>query len=137
MSVDVDPFVAVHRRPAWRRWAVAAALLIAAVAIVFVIQQARRWESRPISEVWLTSDTHVSVLGHCHRSARVQVDATASAVVLDLQTRGDSYGDCLDGVVVQLDEELGDRELIDASTGAPVSVVCAADGISCSPASSP
>lgn len=137
MSIDVDPFVAVHRRSSWRRWAVAAALLVAAVVIVVVIQQARRWESRPISEVWITSDTEVSVFGHCHRSARVQVDATGSAVVLDLQTRGDSYGDCLDGVAVQLDEELGGREMIDASTGAPVPFICAAEGSSCSPASNP
>ena len=135
MDVGVDPFLPVHRRQAWRRLAVAGALLIAALVVVLVIQQMRRWESTSVTEVWINSDRELVALGHCHRSARVQVDATAAAVILDLQTRGESYGDCLDGVVVQLDEELGDRTLIDAWTNAPVRVICAADGSSCGPPS--
>lgn len=133
MDVGVDPFLPVHRRQGWRWFAVAVALLIAALVIVLVIQHLRRWESTSVAEVRINSDTELVALGHCHRSARVQVDATESAVILDLQTRGERYGDCLDGVVVQLDEELGERTLIDARTSAPVPVICAADGSSCGP----
>lgn len=131
MDVGVDPFLPVHRRRAWRRLALVVALLTAASVTALAVQQVRQWESRSITEVWVTSESELAVYGHCSRSARVQVDATASAVVLDLQTRDESYGDCLDRVVVQLDEELGDRALIDAWTDAPVPAICAADGSSC------
>jgi hypothetical protein len=133
MDVGVDPFLPVHRRRDRRRFALLVALLTAALVTALVVQQVRQWDSTSITEVWVTSESELAVYGHCSRSARVQVDATASAVVLDLQTRGESCGDCLDRVVVQLDEELGDRALIDARTDAPVPALCAADGSSCRP----
>lgn len=136
MDVGVDPFLPVHRRHAWRRSAAAVALVIAALAIVFLIQQVRRSESRSIAEVWILSDSELAGYGHCHRSARVRVDATASAVLLDLRTRGGSCGDCLDRVVVEFDDELGDRELIEALSEAPVPVICDASGSSCVPPTS-
>ena len=107
-----------------------------AVVVVAVAYRAGAWESRSITEVWITSEREVIVLGHCNRSARVQVEETDSWVMLELQTRGANRGDCLDGVVVRLDRYLGERALIDASTDAPVPIICAEDGGACDSASS-
>jgi hypothetical protein len=54
----------------------------------------------------------------CNASPRAHVDEHDDRVVVTVTADDrDDMDDCADGVVVELDEPLGDRELVDGSTG--------------------
>lgn len=83
------------------------------------------WVSQPIGSVNV-DETIIAVNGHCHDAARVVVDESASEVALTLEVKGDSRGDCLGCEVVVLSDPVGDREVVDGTSGEviPVNEVC-------------
>lgn len=63
-------------------------------------------------------------VGSCGARHRIEVEESETRVEVSVLAGKDSAGDdCSDGVEVMLDAPLGDRVLIDASTGEEVEVV--------------
>ena len=58
----------------------------------------------------------------CNAPVAVEAAETASMVVVKVTARDDTSQDCRDGIEVVLVRPLGDRALIDGSTGRPVRV---------------
>jgi hypothetical protein len=52
----------------------------------------------------------------------VDVEETAEEVRISVETEGGEGPECLDSTVAELDEPLGDRRVVDASTGNEVEV---------------
>jgi hypothetical protein len=90
---------------------------------VFRPEQRRRtgptWRSRR-RHVGLVGTCVVLLVGyHCHPSAWVLVTESAALVELRLQIEGEG-DDCAATVTVTSGSPLGDREIVDAQTGARV-----------------
>jgi hypothetical protein len=62
------------------------------------------------------------IVGTCNADLTTEVDESRSQVVVTVTARNDTSDDCLDGVVVHLDQPLGDRQLLDGVTGSRVPV---------------
>lgn len=88
------------------------------------------WQDLTISQVSVGEEDRTLTVGwHCHEDSSVTVEETPDEVRLRL--RAYSYrGDCAEGTVVTLQEPLGDRTVIDATTGTAVEP-CTVDDMSC------
>ncbi len=95
-----------------RAVALAAAVLAAGCGI--------GWEDQPISGVSVGEDGRtLTVAWQCHQDSSVTAEESADEVRLQLRVY--SYqGDCADVEVVTLKEPLGDRTIIDVTTGQSV-----------------
>ena len=62
------------------------------------------------------------IVGTCNADLTTEVDESRSQVVVTVTARNDTSDDCLDGVIVHLDQPLGDRQLLDGVTGSRVPV---------------
>jgi hypothetical protein len=75
-----------------------------------------------------TLAVNLNVCNAPHNEATV--DETAEAVTITVVTDGPRGGDdCSDGITVALDAPLGDRAVIDGSTGGPVRLDPPYDGV--------
>jgi hypothetical protein len=82
---------------------------------------AEDWTTLPIRSYDVEAERRVTVEGHCNEDGRVVVvDEDDGRVELRLEIRGERRGDCLDCPSATLDEPLGERAVVDASTGDPV-----------------
>ncbi len=59
----------------------------------------------------------------CNADLAFQVEESDTAVAITVEAENDTNDDCLDNLVISIDEPLGDRDLIDRSTGEVVRVV--------------
>lgn len=97
------------------------ALVAGAAFLATVTACADEWETLPIRSYDVEGEARVRVEGHCNDDGRVVVvDETGEQVALRLEVRGEPQGDCLACPSVTLDRPLGDRAVLDASTGEPV-----------------
>jgi hypothetical protein len=62
------------------------------------------------------------IVDTCNADLTTKVEESRSRVVITVKARNDTGDDCLDGVVVHLDQPLGDRRLLDGGTGGLVPV---------------
>lgn len=87
------------------------------------------WEDQPISRVSVAEDGRtLTVAWQCHLDSSVTADETPDEVRLLFRVY--SYeGDCADVEVVTLQEPLGDRTIIDASTGQTVAPCAPTDDV--------
>ncbi len=78
------------------------------------------WQDQPISRIWVSADGRSLEVGwHCHEEADVEVEETEDEV--RLRFRADSYkGDCADVERANLSSALGDRRIVDLTTGKTV-----------------
>jgi hypothetical protein len=85
------------------------------------------WEDQPISRVAVAQDDRTLTVGwHCHMDSSLTVEESPDEVRLLLSAY--SYkGDCADAEQITLRDPLGDRALIDASTGRTVTPCAPAD----------
>jgi len=94
---------------------------IGLAAVGLVLTSCGDWNDKGITSYSLDGDSRVLVAGHCNEAGRVHVvDESATQVVLRLEVRGDHRGDCLECPAVELDDPVGDRAVIDATTDDPV-----------------
>lgn len=106
---------------------------LAAVALLITVLVAGcgvGWQDQQISQVTVDGDDRtLTVAWHCHLDSSVTAEETPAEVRLSFRVY--SYrGDCAGTEVLRLREPLGDRTIIDASTGRSV-VPCAADDEAC------
>jgi outer membrane murein-binding lipoprotein Lpp len=96
------------RRRGMRRAAVAllAMLLSACSANADILEASTQGDERTLN---LIVDT-------CNADLTIEVEESRSRVVVTVKARNDTSDDCLDGVVVHLDQPLGDRRLLDGGT---------------------
>ena len=87
------------------------------------------WEDQAISGVSVSEDGRtLTVAWQCHLDSSVTAEESADEVRLQLRVY--SYkGDCADVEVVTLQEPLGDRTIIDASTGQTVAPCASTDDV--------
>jgi len=78
------------------------------------------WQDQPISRVSVSGDGRSLDVGwHCHQDADVEVEETEDEV--RLRFRVDGYkGDCADVERANLSSALGDRRIVDSTTGKTV-----------------
>jgi len=78
------------------------------------------WQDQPISRVLVSADVRSLDVGwHCHKEADVEVEESEDEV--RLRFRVDSYkGGCADLERVTLASALGDRRIVDSTTGKAV-----------------
>jgi hypothetical protein len=62
------------------------------------------------------------IVGSCNADLTAEVEESPSQVTVTVTARDDTSDDCLDGLIVHLDQPLGDRQLLDGVTGDVVSV---------------
>jgi hypothetical protein len=100
----------------WRRAAARAS--IAALVAVLAAGCALAWNDAPISMVAVDQDETSLIVGyHCHMDSSLEAEETSEEVRLTFRTYDEPRGDCADFERVELDEPLGQRRLIDTSTG--------------------
>jgi hypothetical protein len=102
-------------RPRGMRWAGVALLamvLSACSANTDILEASTQGDERTLN---LIVDT-------CNADLTTKVEESRSRVVVTVKARNDTSDDCLDGVVVHLDQPLGDRRLLDGGTGGLVPV---------------
>lgn len=58
----------------------------------------------------------------CNADHQIELDESATVVTVTIAARQDTDDDCSDAVAVLLDAPLGDRPLVDGSTGGPINV---------------
>jgi len=113
------------------RWVVVALLLavVAVVGFAVVVTRGVSWRDRfPITGAWLSEPDHLRlVVNTCGGNPeldllREQTEVVEVAVVSTRTFGGPGGGDCQDLVEVQLQAPLGDRRLVDATTGDEVAV---------------
>lgn len=103
-------------------------LVLLAIAVVVVMTRGVSWRDRfPIEEAWSPEPDVVSVIvATCHGDPWVdhleEDDGTVSVAIESLRRLGGSGMDCLDSVDIHLGAPLGDRQLIDLTTGRAVAV---------------
>lgn len=105
---------------------VAVIVLGGALAVFVWWDTTGSWNSQPVTHVELVEvdEPHtIAVMGGCHPEYRASAVETSERVVVLLETRGERKGECLSGSRVELRSPLGDRPVIDATTGAEVSIV--------------
>ena len=61
-------------------------------------------------------------VGSCNGDLTTEVEESPSQVTVTVTARDDTNDDCLDGLIVHLNQPLGDRQLLDGVTGDVVSV---------------
>lgn len=91
------------------------------IAGVLVGCSAEVWEAKPIDRVEPDGD-RIVVGGPCHPEARATAEETGDRVEVTMEVKGDYLGDCYGTAVVQLDRPLGDRTVVDKTTGENVPV---------------
>ena len=79
------------------------------------------WEAKPIDRVEPDGD-RIVVGGPCHPDARATAEETGDRVEVTMEVKGDHLGDCYGTAVVQLDRPLGDRTVVDRTTGEDVPI---------------
>jgi hypothetical protein len=62
------------------------------------------------------------IVGSCNADLTAEVEESPSQVTVTVTARDDTSDDCLDGLIVHLDQPLGDRQLLDGVTRDVVSV---------------
>ena len=99
-----------------------AVLVVAITTILWASRSGGDWDARIIDSFGPLDDNHLAyeVGTHCHPEARASLTEGADRVVITFETRGELMGDCADGIEITLDEPLGDRIVIDATTGSVV-----------------
>jgi hypothetical protein len=81
------------------------------------------WSGQAINDVQFVDGGRVLVVGtHCNPDASLEVSESLEAVSLKLRVKGSSEGDCARSERVELDAPLGNRAVIDLSTGEAVAV---------------
>jgi len=85
------------------------------------------WQDQPISRVLVSADVRSLDVGwHCHQDADVEVEESQDEVRLRL--RVSSYkGDCADVERATLSSALGDRQVVDSTTGKTIPPCLASD----------
>lgn len=85
------------------------------------------WQDQPISRVSVSGDGRSLDVGwHCHQDADVEVEESQDEVRLRL--RVSSYeGDCADVERAPLSSALGDRRIVDSTTGKTIAPCLASD----------
>ena len=58
----------------------------------------------------------------CNADLESQVEESTTEIVITVLARNQTGDDCLDSVIIDLDDVLGTRSLIDGSSGTPVDV---------------
>jgi hypothetical protein len=91
----------------WAGVALLAMVLSACSANADILEASTQGDERTLN---LIVDT-------CNADLTTEVEESRSRVVVTLKARNDTSDDCLDGVVVHLDQPLGDRRLLDGGTG--------------------
>lgn len=113
------------------RWVVVAWLLavLAVVGFAVVVTRGVSWRDRfPVVRAILSEPDHlILMVDTCGENPeldllREQAEVVEVAVVSTRTFGGSGSGDCLDPVDVQLQAPLGDRRLVDATTGDEVDV---------------
>ena len=121
----------VRTEPARRvaRWAVVvgAVLLLAVAALVVIATRGVSWQERvPVVEALSAQDRLTLVVDTCGGDPAVDLlrerDEVVEVAVVSTVRFGGSGGDCQDGVDVRLQAPLGDRRLVDATSGEDVAV---------------
>lgn len=113
-----------------RAWLIAAAVLLVAVAIAVAATLARgiSWRApAPILGATLSApDRLVLIVGTCGGEPELDVlreqDAAVEVTVVSTRRFGGAGEDCRDPLEVTLEAPLGDRHLVDATTGENVNV---------------
>lgn len=107
----------------------AAARRLAVVVFAVAVTRGVSWRARfPITRAWLSEPDHLRlVVNTCggHPELDLLREQTQVVVVAVVSTRtfgGPGGMDCQDLVEVQLQEPLGDRRLVDATTGDEIAV---------------
>jgi hypothetical protein len=62
------------------------------------------------------------VVGSCNADLSAQIEESPSRVTVTVTARNNTGDDCADGLVVHLDQPLGERQLLDEVTGEVVPV---------------
>lgn len=75
---------------------------------------------RAIDAVTVIEHDQVVVVTHCRDGARLSAEETDSAVRLSFRATSATKGDCANFLCVRLQRPVGDRNLIDDSTGRPL-----------------
>ena len=76
------------------------------------------WNDAPISAGAIDPDETSLIVGyHCHMDSSLEAEETSEEVRLTFRTYDERRGDCADIERIELDEPLGERRLIDTSTG--------------------
>ncbi|GAB2466869.1 hypothetical protein [Xylanimonas ulmi] len=117
-----------RRRPLW--WGLTILLILAvATTAVLVLTRGVSWRDRaPITQaVLLEQDLLALVVDTCGAEPEVdlldeQEEAVQVAVISTRTIGGPGSGDCLDVVEVRLQAPLGDRPLIDVTSGDQITV---------------
>jgi hypothetical protein len=102
-------------RPRGMRWAGVALLamvLSACSANTDILEASTQGDERTLN----------LIVDSCNADLTTEVEESRSRVVVTVKARNDTSDDCLDGVVVHLDQPLGDRRLLDGGTGGLVPV---------------
>ncbi|WP_108719374.1 MULTISPECIES: hypothetical protein [Miniimonas] len=118
------------RRRRLLRWGVAILMVLAVVATaVLFLTRGVSWRDRvPVSQaVLLQSDVLALAVGSCGDEPEVdlldeQEDAVEVAVVSTRTIGGPGSGDCMDMVEVRLQAPLGERTLLDVTSGDEITV---------------
>jgi hypothetical protein len=62
----------------------------------------------------------IAVHGHCHDGRRLEAAERGDRIELTFSVEAASGGDCFDCVVIELQDPVGEREVFDTETDAPV-----------------
>lgn len=112
------------------RWVVAALLLaVVVVAVAVTLTRGVSWRDQvPVTRAILSAEDSLTlVVNTCGGEPAIDLlreqNETVEVAVVSTRTFGVPGGeDCLDGVEVQLRAPLGDRNLVDATTGDDLAV---------------
>jgi hypothetical protein len=98
--------------------------VLVAAALAAVVLSACSTTGAHIVEASATADgrTLNLIVGSCNADLTAEVEESPSQVTVTVTARDDTSDDCLDGLIVHLDQPLTDRQLLDGVTGDAVSV---------------
>lgn len=98
--------------------------VLAGVALAAVVFSACSTTQAHIVEASARADgrTLKLIVGSCNADLTAEVEESPSPVTVTVTARDDTSDDCLDGLIVHLDQPLADRQLLDGVTGDVVSV---------------
>lgn len=96
-------------------------LALVVVAVTAAGCQGDDWETQPVGQVEVDG-ARLIVGVHCHPDARATATESNDTIEVTFEVSGDYMGDCYDVATVELERPLGDRQVLDASTGEPVLV---------------
>ena len=118
----------VEPLPPWAKAIAAVFLAVFAVVVVIAVRDVlRRDDPLPTRVVRGTVESPsrvVLLVASCNKSptAEVREEADAVTVTAYAARSGSNGSDCVDAVTVQLHAPLGDRRMLDGSTGLPIRV---------------